>query len=334
MIRSLLCCFTFLAIAPTALAGGISIGNESGIQVFTLRQETTVVKFAPAAGANAYSIRIDDIEYLRQPESLDKLPGVGFGNPVLYPTPNRVKNASFEFDGQTVRFQPNAGKNFIHGLVNRHTWQFVRSGSDAGSASVTCVADFRDGTELHAQFPFPHQLFLTVTVTEGAVRWTYTVDNSEGKTAVPFGFALHPYFVYQGRRENTYLKIPASHWMESENQLPSGRLIPKDDLDYPLGESMSLKGTTFDDVFWGLTPDQPTIIESRDVNRTITIKASEAFTHLVVWTPDRPYFGIESQTCSTDAHNLHAAGKMTEAHLQVCPPGERLSGWVEYRFGD
>ena len=334
MLRSLLCCFAYCAVVSNVVAGEISIGNESGTQVFTLLQGTTVVKFAPAAGANAYSIRVDDVEYLRQPESLDKLPGVGFGNPVLYPTPNRVKDAAFEFGGKTVRFQPNSGGNFIHGLVNRHAWQFVRSDSDSEHATITCVADFRDGTALHSQFPFPHQLYLTVTVREGAVRWTYKVDNTGGTAAVPFGFALHPYFVYQGRRENTYLNIPATHWMESDKQLPSGELVPKDQLDFPLGEFMSLEGTTFDDVFWGMKPDQPTVIDYRDVNRKITIAASEAFTHLVVWTPDRPYFGVESQTCSTDAHNLHAAGKATEAHLQICPPGQTLSGWVEYRFGE
>ena len=122
--------------------------------------------------------------------------------------------------------------------------------------------------------------------------------------------------------------------MESEKQLPSGKLIPSKDLDFPLNKPMSLEGTSFDDVFWGMTPDNPTTIEFRDAKRRVTLSTSPEFTHLVVWTPDRPYFGIESQTCSTDAHNLHDAGKTEQSHLQICEPGKKMSGWVEYTITD
>jgi aldose 1-epimerase len=334
MLRSVIFIISVFVSGPWLQAGDVAVAEESGVRVFTARQGSTVVKFAPAAGANVFSIRVDEIEYLRQPESIDKLPGVGFGNPVLYPTPNRVKNATFEFEGTSVRFTPNARENFIHGLVNRHAWTLVATESDATSATITCLADFRDGTALSTGFPFPHQLFLTVSVTDGAVRWVYTVDNTSGKASVPFGFALHPYFIYQGERAKTFLKIPATHWMKADQQLPTGELVPKNELDFPLGEFLSLQGTTFDDVFWGMRPDAPTVIEFRDAGRKIAIHTSAEFTHLVVWTPDRPYFGVESQTCSTDAHNLYSAGKTDEAHLQICPPGESMTGWVEYRFGN
>lgn len=313
-------------------SGEIGVSQLEGVQVFTLKQGTTTARFAPSAGANLFSIEADGVEYFRQPESLSKLPGVGYGNPVLYPTPNRVKDARFTFAGREVRFKPNAGDNFIHGLVNRHAWQLVRSAADAESAAVTCVADFREGTELHSLFPFSHQLFLEVKVRSNSVTWTYEVDNSGGTEAVPFGFALHPYWLYQGTREQTFLTIPATHWMEANAQLPSGKLVPADELDFPLGKPFSLAGTSFDDVFWGMSSSRPTRIEFRDKQRRVSIHATADFTHLVVWTPDRPYFGIESQTCSTDAHNLAAQGMEAAAHLQICPPGEKRSGSVEYRI--
>ena len=75
-------------------------------------------------------------------------------------------------------------------------------------------------------------------------------------------------------------------------------------------------------------------IDFRSTQRKVTLKASDEFTHLVVWTPDRNCFGIENQTCSTDAHNLAANGKVNEAHLQVCEPGKKMSGWVEYQIGE
>ena len=326
------CVLLATACMPYLHAGEIDSKTVDGVEVFILRQGQTVVQVAPSAGGNAFSIQVDGVEYLRQPESMDKLPGVGYGNPVLYPMPNRVKGASFTFDGKQVVFQPNAGGNFIHGLVNRHAWQVIHSEADARSANLRMLTDFSEGTELYTLYPFAHRLFLSVQVTDGHVRWTYEVDNANGKQHVPFGFALHPYISYQGERKETFLTNPATHWMESTQQLPSGKLVPAEELDYPLGQPMSLEGTKFDDVFWGMRPDKPTRIEFRDVGRSILIRTSEEFTHLVVWTPDRPYFGIESQTCSTDAHNLHAAGMQDAAHLQICPPGEKMTGWVEYQF--
>ncbi|MEZ6088840.1 MAG: aldose 1-epimerase [Pirellulaceae bacterium] len=319
---------------PLMLAGELTLStdSDSGFQVVDITHGETQVKFVPAAGANVYSLRVAGVEYFRQPASLRDLPGVGFGNPVLYPTPNRVRDAKFTFNDREVRFKPNAGKHHIHGLVNREAWTIVETSSDEGRSSVKCKLSFAEGTSLGDRFPFPHQLFLTVTVTNETVRWTYEVDNTNGSDPVPYGFALHPYFVYQGERASTFLTIPATHWMEAENQLPTGRLLPGDRVGVPFEEPFSLKGTKLDDVFFGLTPQQPTTIDFRDVGRRVTIVASDAFTHLVVWTPDRPYFGIESQTCSTDAHNLHALGYERAAHLQICEPGGKQTGWVEYRF--
>lgn len=321
-----------LLINSPTFAGEVQLEEGTEIPVYTLRQGETVARLAPSAGANLFSIRIGGVEYLRQPQSLKDLPGFAFGNPVLYPTPNRVKDSRFEFDGRVVRFQPNAGKNFLHGLVGRHVWQVTATRHDRLSASIQCEAEFGEGTELHALFPFPHRLRLTVLVRERTVRWTYEVDNQAGQRPVPFGFALHPYFVYQGSRKATFLTIPATHWMESDQQLPSGKLVSAENSKIPLGRAHSLEGTQYDDVFWGMRPEHPTWIEFRDVHREVSIRTSDEFTHLVVWTPDRRYFGVENQTCSTDAHNLHSQGFQEAAHLQICPPGKSLSGWVEYTF--
>lgn len=333
-MRSLLFANLILAAVLSEIANGQSVRTieEFGHQVQELRVGKTVVKLAAAAGANVYSIRIDDVEFLHQPESAERLPGVTCGVPILYPTPNRVRGGKFTFAGETVEFPIRKNQRWhIHGLVNRHPWKLLKSELSDDVASVTCFADFSEGTELHKLFPFAHQLLLTIEVREGSVKWSYMVNN-QGKKPVPFGFALHPYITYQGERSETFLTIPATHMMESEDRMPTGKLIATDELDFPLGRPMTLEGKNFDDVFWGMDSAKPTTIEFRDAKRRIQISASEHFTHLVVWTPERNYFGIESQTCSTDAHNLHAAGKTREAHLQICPPGETMSAWVEYKF--
>jgi len=327
-----------LATAPI-LAGDLRAGEifqhsdaASSSQVFVLKQGSTLVRLAPGVGANVFSIEIDGIEYLRTPADMYRFSGLEHGTPVLYPTPNRVRDGRFRFDGRDFAFEPNFGPHRIHGLVIGQPWQLVAQETTDDSASIRCAIDFAPGAAWYEQFPLPHRLLLTVTVTEGAVRWDYEVDNQAGTAPVPYGFGLHPYFRYQGARAETFVTLPASHWMEAQDAFPTGRLVPAAELDYPLGEPISLGARSFDDVFWGVRPDQPTMIDFRDRHRGLEVTASPEFTHEVLWAEDFPVFSVEPQTSSTDAHNLHAAGFADAAHLQVCAAGETCGGWVELRF--
>lgn len=112
--------------------------------------------------------------------------------------------------------------------------------------------------------------------------------------------------------------------------LPSGKLLGLDQHRLDARKAVSLAGFVADDVFFGMRPADPATIESTKSKLRVRLKASREFTHVVVWTPDRPYFSVENQTCSTDAHNLAANGMNDVAHLQVCPAGKSMTGFVEY----
>lgn len=299
---------------------------------YTLKQGNTVARVVPGIGSNVFSIEHMGTEYLQPLTWVDEFSNWWGGVPVLYPTPNRVRNGRLTFDGREVAFKPNFGDHHIHGLVFDRPWDVVETGTTDSSAFITVAMKFDSSSAHLGQFPFPHRLEMKIEVGEGLTSWTFTVDNSAGQAPVPFGFGLHPIFQYQGSRDQTWVTLPVTHKMEAVEALPTGKLVPAADLDYPLNQPLTLQGRSFDDVFLGLTPDQPVTLEFRDKERGITISASEAFSHLVLWSPDFPFFSIEHQTSSTDAHNLHAAGFVQEASLQVCPPGERCSGFVEYRF--
>lgn len=323
-----------LALSAPAWSGEIFQHTDSatGRTVYVLKQGSTVIRFAPASGANVFSIEVAGIEYLRRPADMYRFKGTEHGVPVLYPTPNRVRNASFEFAGRNYALEPNFGPHRIHGLVIEQPWQVLGTESGEDSAAIRAAIDFAAGSPLHEQFPFPHRLLLTIRVADGAVRWTYEVDNRVGQQPVPFGFGLHPYFLYQGARQGTYVTLPATHRMEARDALPSGRLIPASALDYPLGAPIALADRTFDDVFWGMRPGEPAVIDFRDRNRRVQLLTSNEFSHVVLWAERVPLLSVENQTSSTDAHNLHAAGFGEAARLQVCGAGEVCSGWVEYRF--
>ena len=331
-IQSLL---LLLALTPPCLRAGTiatSQDADTGWKIYTLRQGETQVRVVPDAGANGYSIEHQGIEYLRVPEDLARLRGVWFGNPILYPMPNRVRGAKFTFAGKAYEFPANGRGNFIHGLVHSESFEVVATATDEDSAQLTCALRFQPGGRPYKLFPWRHVFRVTIRVEDGSVRWTYEVDNQEDERDLPFGVALHPYFVYQKSRAQTFLQVPATHLMESTGQLPSGRLLDLDGQALDARQPRSLEDYNADDVFFGMRPDQPARVAFRDVERSISFGASPEFTHLVVYTPDRPFFCIENQTCSTDAHNLAAEGKRDVAHLQICSPGVVKSGFVEYRI--
>lgn len=326
---------------PAGAAPGIEVTQdpETGWSRYVLSNGRLQVELVPEAGFNVGSLKVDGTEMLRHPDSIEKLRGVAYGVPILYPTPNRVRDAAFTFQGREYRFPANNGPNFIHGLVHSVAWDVVetsiredRQGGQAGhTVSVTGGLSFQPQNDLFQRFPFPHTLRVTVSVTAEAVRWTYEVDNRQGTEPIPFGFALHPYFQYLGSREHTYVEIPASHVMEAVDLLPTGKLLPLDDHPLDARQPTSLAQIQADDVYYGLDPDRPTRIGFRDAGYELALHTSRDFTHLVLYSPDRPFFCVENQTCSTDAHNLAASSHQDVAHLMVCPPGEIRQGWVEYR---
>ena len=122
--------------------------------------------------------------------------------------------------------------------------------------------------------------------------------------------------------------------MDAVKELPTGKLLDlAGQADLDARQPRSLEGFLRDDVYYGMTPDKPAQIDFRDKRLKLTLSASEDFTHLVVYTPkDQPWFCVENQTCSTDAHNLYARGFKKESHLQIVEPGKTGSGWVEYKF--
>ena len=85
------------------------------------------------------------------------------------------------------------------------------------------------------------------------------------------------------------------------------------------------------DVFTGMVPEKPAVIEWRESGVKLTLRASSEFTHMIVYDqPENPFFCVENLTCSPDAHNLYAKGFPEESGLKIVPPGGKSTGWVHY----
>jgi aldose 1-epimerase len=329
-----LCMGVLLAAASICEAGIVtpSVDPSTGRPIVTLSQGDTTVRILPAAGFNVYSLKFGVNEFLRQPDTLRDLKGFMYGTPIMYPTPNRVRDSKLTFDGVEYQFEPNNGPNFLHGLVHSAPFKITHIKEDSESASVTAELVFQKGTPWFEKFPFEHKLIVQVTVRDTSVRWTYTVDNTQGAKPVPYGFGLHPWFLYHGDRADTTLSVPASGLMESKELLPTGNILSLDNSPSDARQPRSLQDFVVDDVYYGMRPETPAIINFKDAMFELGLYATQDFTHMVVYTPLEPWFCVENQTCSTDAHNLYAQGKTQESNLLVVNPGSKTSGWVEYRY--
>jgi aldose 1-epimerase len=309
---------------------------ETGWSIVVLRHEAPgagdalEARIAPDAGGNLFGLKVGDDELLVQPAKLADLARYKAGTPILFPSPNRVRDARFTFEGETFTFEPNNEKNFIHGLVRSRPFSFDPPVAGRAGAEVRLHLDWNDAQPAFARFPIPHRLTVTYTLTKRGIRIAYEVKNGAARR-LPFGFGLHPWFRIPGARGDVFLQVPAAQRMEAEAKLPTGKLLPVAGTPFDLRAPTALEGLDLDDVYFGLRPGRGATFELRDRKLRVTLAGSKEFTHLVVYTPPgKPFFCVENQTSSTDAHNLHDKGLARPAHLQIVEPGRSARGAVEW----
>ena len=140
-----------------------------------------------AAGIREF--RLDDVD-LTEPFPLDATPPSGCGI-VLVPWPNRVKDGTWEHDGQTRRLaltEPDRS-NAIHGLLRYRPYVLV----EQDAATVTLRAD------VFPELGYPFQLATSVRydLTPDGLEVTHTVTNA-GASPAPVAIGAHPYLKIGG----------------------------------------------------------------------------------------------------------------------------------------
>ncbi len=287
------------------------------------------VGIIPNAGSNLFSLKLGEDELLWQASSIRAVQQRKHGTPVLYPTPNRVRNSRFTFGGETFKFTPNLKEHFLHGLVHGAKWQLADHGADERGSHATTFIDFDPSHELFRLWPFRHRITLDFVLDRDGVKIQFSIKNNDTRP-IPYGFALHPFFNYLGQKAETFIAVPAKYHMEARGLLPTGKLEPMDALTPDLRRPVTLSQLYLDDVYCGMEQEKPAWYEIRDRGIKVTLWASPELTHLVVYTENPNFFCLENQTCSTDAHNLFAQGLQKEAHLLVVGPGQLHSMWIKY----
>lgn len=289
------------------------------------------VQLVPQGGCNVASIRFRGRELLKQAPSLAELAGFRYGVPILYPTPGRIATGEFTFGKRTFHFPADKELGTLHGIACLSAWQVDHADSSANDAAeINCRLPFQPGTQQFDWFPLVHDLRVRIRISPNSIRWQYEVDNSAGDEAVAFGIGLHPWFLYQGSRTDSWLTLRAVEKEELNDGMATGKRLPMEDFGSNAIKRIGIGQRVMDDVFCVLAHHQPTTVEFGAERLTLSLRTSQDFSHLVAYTPaDEPWFCIENWTCPPDAHNLHARGLEQPSCLQVVEPGGTRSGWVE-----
>ena len=315
----------------------VSSDKKTGWSVVTMKYnnpedsaQSKSVKICPEAGANLFSFIIGGQEIIYQPPSIEELRNIYFGTLVLYPTPNRVRSCMYEYMGEKIKQKKNGKDRFLHGFVYDEPFEFDEPlVSETGVTLKTRIRMTKE-TPFFASFPFENTLHLAFTLLKDKLRFEYMVENQSSKP-LPYGFALHPYFLTFGERKDNFIQADVKQAFEAINLLPTGKLFDVKKTPQDICKLTSLEGLDLDQVYYGVTPETKMRLKYKNLGLQLLFKVSDDFTHLVVFTPKKKnFFCIENQTCSTDAHNLYNKGLKEISHLQIVKPGKMQGGWIEY----
>ena len=304
--------------------------------------ERLQAQIAPEFGSNLFRLRYGELELLRY--DLDLLRSRRWtGTPILWPVPNRVSGKRYRFGTKVVDLsevqRPEGNWPLIHGFVDDQVWQHAPP-AEPGDHLRTWI-DIVPGAAPFEHFPFPSRLTVDFRLHTWGVRFDYMVENV-GDEALPFAFALHPYFALLDGSESE-ICVSAKSVMETDEELlPSGRLIPVEEAGCDLRRPVRAVDTALDHVFTNLQAGEPCVIRHPHAGVELQLTASGGFSHVVVYTLKADAEGfvcVENQTGSTDAINLHARGVEAgdaalerAAHLLTVAPGHTHSGHIEYRI--
>ena len=156
--------------------------------------------------------------------------GSKYGMPILYPTPNRIKDATYTWQGKTHVMTKRGQKILRHGLVMDEPFTVRRL--EAGEDSALCEAEIalREGDALTEGYPFPSKLTVRYTLTKRGVHMDLTVRN-DGALPMPLGTGFHAAWnvpLFPGQRPlDCRLQIPVRrHWLhDPQTIIPTGETV-------------------------------------------------------------------------------------------------------------
>lgn len=254
------------------------------------------------------------------------------GIPVLFPFPNRIRDAKYRFEHKEYTLKANNGPNAIHGYALNVPWEVVQFEATDKAAIIEGRFQLsRHNPDALSLWPTDAVLQMRYSLSGNALTLDIQVSNPTAKP-LPYGFGLHPYFhlplTPDGDSALTQVILPAAQQWVLKDFLPIGELQPVDDrLDFRQGKP--LQNLKLDDVLTGVALDNNNQVVCRLVDNQakteFRMTCSSHFRELVVFTPGwaDKVISVEPYTQTTDAINLQPKG--INAGLRVLNHGQQES---------
>lgn len=283
----------------------------------------------PRCGGNLVSLSVDGREYIYyDEEALHDPEPMYTGCFIMFPTPCRVPDGTYQFEGRTI-VQNKAGRlEAIHGLVRDESLEFAVAGG-----SMKLELDITPEHPVHEGFPFPGLLTMNLDLVESGLEYSFCFEN-RGSSPAPVGFGLHPFWRLPEARKDAYVTVPCEETMVLKDLIPTGETESVEGTELDFRQARCLEGVTMDNVFLSRVGTEPAVIEYRDAGTRLTLHADEIFSHQIVYAPaGESFVCVENLTCAPNAVNLQSCSREVSG-FRVVGAGEKFSGTTRFYVED
>lgn len=285
---------------------------QSNLAETELQHGRLRLSVCPDLGGAITHLSIDGHDVLRPWDGSDNVRKTGCF--VLAPFSNRVGDGAFEHDGKRYplnRLSPDFPLP-IHGVAWKRAWTVLEQGSDTVVLSLSHIPEDAPVTD----WPFAFELEQRIQLNEEGVSLVLTLHNSDTRSA-PAGLGWHPYFL---RHDGCELQFSAaSVWQNDDHNLPSELIeIPP---QWDFSRIRPLQEPGLDNCFVSRTGAVHMHWPRQSVE--LTLSASEALDHLVVFTPpaEMGFFAVEPVSHANNALNMQDP---VANGMRLLAPGETM----------
>ena len=296
--------------------------NEVKEKILTLRSGNALLAIIPEVGGciTRYCLKTEEqvLELMRPStqvglaaEDLTKMSCFP-----LIPFSNRIRNGRFSFQGKQIKMLTNFPPE-VH-TIHGHGWKAPWTVSEVKeNRAVLAYQHFPD------EWPFPYLARQVLELNDPSLTVTLQITNN-GKSAMPAGMGLHPYFVRTPQASIT--AKTEKMWINDAETMPL-RLesVPETKL---LNQGLSVTQNTLDNLFTGW--NREVLISWPEWNANLRIIADAPLDFMVIYTPtDADFFCVEPVSNVTDAFNMLARGEFGHG-AKTLLPGELLEGKIYF----
>lgn len=286
--------------------------HQSSLNEIQLQHGRLRLSVCPALGGAITRLSIDGIDLLRPWDGSDSVRRTGCF--ILAPFSNRVGNSAFVHDGLRYPLRPLSPEHPlpIHGVAWKRAWTVAKQ----APASLSLAVTHRPEGDAVLDWPFAFELEHRIQLGDEGVALHLSLRNTDTRS-MPAGLGWHPYFL---RHDDCRVQFAArSVWQNNSQGLPSHLSQIPTQWDFSVARQLQEPG--LDNCFVGRTA--PVLIRWPTQGVELSMNASEALDHLVVFTPpaDMGFFAVEPVS---HANNALGMADPVANGMQVLPPGETM----------